>query len=349
MNGVRIAVLLGALAWVAPHASAYEARSKAYAYANNATARIESPTVRAGRTITFVDMVDYLPAHDDDFGFKIKYLGKGAYDVRTAGGNGGSKLKFRLNTWELPAYVQVERKNLVLEGKTAHDGVSVTIPKGHKAVTFIEVLTYWPGGDDDLAYAARAVAVGRTIFVTGICDFGRVGTSRVVLRATVLHWPREYAVTADVERMAATQGNDGEIRLDADGSWLAVPTAYMTDTSKYAYSSFGKLNGAMNHPSAAGKEIDVFGTVKDAASLGSAIATMDAGKIAVSLGTTMYKYLTLGLGPDDRDDDFWMRLSHEHSRTTRSLELSIGDGNKYALAEATVWRLRFPTQLANAR
>jgi hypothetical protein len=292
----------------------------------------------SGRPLSFVDGVSYLPEKDDDYNFAFEPTNDRCYVVTGTGGNGKSHVSFRLNTWALPDYVGWERFPILLQNKTGHDAKHFAVPPGSDAVVLIELLRYWPGGDDDLAYATRALAFDRDILITAVNDFGRNNSSSVLLRVTVLYWDSTIPVRVRTTRLTAGMTGGSYTTIDNSAFWLATPTAYMTDTSKYRYQDFDNLAGALNHPSLAGKKIDKFGVVKDVFSAGSSIATGELPGILWNLGKSAYKYLKFGLGPDHRDDDFYFRTMMTNSTVT----LAIGDGNQYSLSEVSVWDISFP-------
>jgi hypothetical protein len=313
---------------------------KTYSLRNNEEENVSVPRIpNCSRSLSFVGFIDYIPNHDDDFCFRITEEHNGSYLAQTANGRTGSEINFRVTSVEIPEYVGWKRKSITLHGKKSTKAVTINVPPGKQAVTVVELLTYWPGGDDDLAYAVRATTVGRTVVISALNDFGREGSSSVTIRATVLYWSPENAVGWSVDRIVATEQAGQNVRtLCNERAVLVSPTSYMSDTSKYKYDQYDNLAQAYLNKSQAGKKVNTFGVIQDAASTGEAIASADAAKIAWELGSQLTKWLKFGLGPDDRDDDFYFKTS---MGTQCGVGVSTGDGNQYSLVELTVWQLAF--------
>lgn len=320
---------------------------KGYQFGNNVNTTAWAPPIDgATRLISFVDGIQYWPATDDDYGYALAPLPNDplGYEVVTTDGNGSSSVSFRLTTWELPDYVGADSQILTVTNKRDISTYVFNVPDGKTALVITEVLSYWPGLDDDYAYAVRAVGFANSISVTLIGDFGRDGSSSATIRATMLYWPSDAAVSYAVNRIIGTQEVSQYWDAPCDGrDIIAVPTGYMTDVSKYGYETFDNLAAQLGASSSAGKHVNGLGIVEDAGSLiaGGASAMggdpVSIGSFAFDLGKQMKKYIGLA-GPDDRDDDFFLLTGFDGCRVSAR----IGDGNSYSLGEVTAWAIDFP-------
>lgn len=338
--------LLMLLAIITP-ALALQSQSQIYTFRSDVQGTIYAPAPRTNRSLTFVDRISYVPGTDDDFGFNIIDKGNRAYFVQTAHGNDRSYIMFTLNTWELPDYVGYEREFITLRGNNDYKSVQMFVPEEYTAIAIIELLTYWPGTDDDYGYAVRAYGATPYIIVTAVSDFGN-SYSQIDLRVTMLYWPSNIDVRMNNPvRLIANMTGGEQVKVPRGYMWLATPTAYMTDASKYKYEDFDRLLVATYNHSFAGKPpIDVFGFVKNLGNLvehatqpfvTEMITPQDAIKLTKDVGTLFYQSIKMFNRVDDRDDDFWLVTNSNFN----TVEVQIGDGNGYSLAEVTVWALYF--------
>lgn len=325
---------------------AQQSRSQDYTFHSGMQGIVYAPAGRAANDLTFVDLMDYMPGTDDDAGFNIAHRGNGAYSVKVVDGNSRSHINFRLSTWELPDYVGFERHMITLKGKNDSESLRMLVPEGCKAIALIELLTYWPDTDDDYGYAVRAFGAEPYLIVTAVSDFG-TSSSQLHLRVTMLYWPADVQVEFyDPARLVATMKGGQRVTIPQGYLSFATPTAYVSDASKYKYEDFDRLLAAIYNQSFAGKPpVDIFGYVENvgnvakgvAQAVSGAITPQDAIKLAKDVATLLKTSITMG-GPDDRDDDFWL----ETTSSSNSIGVRIGDGNKFSMAEVTVWMFAFP-------
>jgi len=314
------------------------------------------PGVPDDRYITLVDKVSYLCFTENHYCFWIA-PGPGELDYTTQtadAGNPDCRIEFRLSTWEIPPYVGVERRYLSLSGKTSYSVASTDVPEGNDAVCILEWLGYWAGGDADLSCMVQAIATGRSIVVTAISDFGDQDSSEAYYRATVVYWPTGAPVECMAPKKLLAGGTGlGEEPVNFTGTmemstslpdwpmWLATPTAYITDSSKY--SNFDDFVTGLYNDSRAGKnypeQFNVLGMIEDAGQLWAAIDSGQATEIAGSIYTDVWPYFRVWLSADDRDDDFWLSTT---SDGPGQVKVAIGDGNQYSAGQVTAWAFQFP-------
>jgi len=299
-KGLKTAAMLFALLLVGDmsivaFADNYATKTESFSCGGEYEGYIYAPSLDSGaRMLTFVDAIDYLPEGDDDFCFNIVQEEGRRYLVQTTGGNRRSKVCGLLNSWEIPDYVSWKRKYIELKGNSDYEAASIEVPNGCNAVTIVELLTYWPAGDDDYSYAARAMATGRSVIVSAISDFGNQH-SQVALRVTVLYWGSEAPVSWQVGSLAATMSGGMYMDVESGYRYIATPTAYMTDTTRYKYERFNDLVSAMHEESFAGRKISVWGIVGDSFSIvsgGPPLSPGTAARFAQKVASTALKVLS---------------------------------------------------------